>query len=160
LHHVLTLDPVPADLGISASRLVLATSLDALAEEGCEHFCQHEPDGTVVTDDETGSHPAFRETRVSLVRSPAARFQDWDNRKRDENLFRLGGFPVFVQAPSYPRCSRCKKTMMHLLSLDSDLPLDSEGPNGCVDFDWGSGGVANIFWCDGCRVSAWTWGCT
>jgi hypothetical protein len=156
LHHVLSLDPVPADLGVSTSRLVLATRLDTLTEDGGEHFCQHEPDGSVVMDeDETGTHPALRETRVSLVRAPAARFQDWGS-GRGENLFRLGGFPVFVQSPRYPSCSKCKAKMMHLLSLDSGLPLDSPQ----ASLDWGSGGVANVFWCDACLVSAWTWACT
>jgi hypothetical protein len=169
LHHALTLDPVPAGLGVTTPRLVLATLLDALLDEGAPHYHRHDPSGTVVTphrrvgdpDPGKATHPAIRPARVAIVRSPAQfRFQSWGESNGEESLFRLGGMPVFVQAPEYPACMDCQRPMTHLLSLDSGLPLEAPGPYGGLGLDWGSGGVANIFWCDGCRVSAWTWAST
>lgn len=175
LHHVLTLDPVPADLGISLSRLVLATRLDVF--DGSGHFFRHGTDGSIVSDapphgaddwwpaeliaDESYEYPALAETRVTLGSvAPIQQFQTWEESNGKENLFRLGGFPVFVQSPEYPACIGCSRAMMHLLSIDSGLPLSKPGPNSTSQFDWGSGGVANVYWCDACRVSAWTWHCT
>ncbi|AKU97425.1 hypothetical protein AKJ09_04089 [Labilithrix luteola] len=160
LEHILTLDPVPPGLGVSASRLVLAASLWILEDERTESFYRHHPDGTIETEsDEVRPHPAFQSTQVRLVRSPATkRFQSWGE-GTDENLYRLGGYPVFVQSPSYPNCIGCGLRMSHLLSLDSGLPLE-EPRHGTTEHAWGSGGVANGFWCDDCRISAWSWDCT
>jgi hypothetical protein len=169
LHHALTLDPVPTGLGITTPRLVLATSLDALLDEGAPHYHRHDPSGAVVTphrrvgdpDLRKATHPAIRSASVAIVRSPAERrFQSWGESNGEESLFRLGGLPVFVQEPQYPGCIDCQRPMIHLLSLDSGLPLEAPGPHGTLHLDWGSGGVANVFWCDACRVSAWTWACT
>lgn len=160
LEHIVTLDPVPPGLGITASRLVLAASLWMLEDSGDTNFYRHHADGTVATEDDTvESHPVFRPTRVKLVRSPSTSlFQSWGE-GMDENLYRLGGYPVFVQSPSYPDCIECGLRMTHLLSLDSGLPLE-EPRHATTEHLWGSGGVANGFWCDGCRISAWNWACT
>ncbi|MDC0748011.1 hypothetical protein [Polyangium mundeleinium] len=160
LEHFMTLDPVPEGLGISASRLVLAASLWTLEDERTASFYRHHPDGTIETESDTvASHPAFRPTQVRLVRSPAMYlFQSWGE-GTDENLYRLGGYPVFVQSPSYPKCIDCGLRMLHLLSLDSGLPLE-EPRQGTTEHAWGSGGVAHGFWCDPCRISAWSWDCT
>jgi len=105
------------------------------------------------------SQSAFRPTQVKLVRSPAmSLFQSWGE-GIDENLCRLGGYPVFVQSPSYPNCIECGLRMPHILSLDSGLLLE-EPRQGTTEHAWGSGGVANGFWCDACRISAWSWDCT
>lgn len=160
LEHIITLDPVPPGLGITASRLVLAASLDTLEDERTESFYRHHPDGTIQTEDDTvGAHPPFRPTQVRIVRTPAnLLFQSWGE-ARDESLYRLGGYPVFVQCPSYPECIECGLAMTHILSLDSGMPLE-EPRQGLTEHTWGSGGVANGFWCDECRISAWSWACT
>lgn len=159
LAHVLTLDPPPPGLGVTLPRLVLAVSRALLEGDGSPRFYRHLPDGTVACDDASlGEHPPFRAASVRLVRTPAAlAFQAWS--EEDENLFRLGGLPVFVQSPSYPACPDCGATMLHILGLDSGLPLEG-AHQGATEHWWGSGGTANGFWCDACRTSAWTWQCS
>lgn len=167
LQRVLTLHPVPADLGVTLPRLTLVIGLDAVEDENSASYYVHEPDGTFEAHVscygwEGRKPPApIRPAHVQLVPTPPElRFQGWGENYRGQSRFRLGGFPVFVQDKVFPPCLRCKRPMMHLLSLDSGLPLDGETEYGRPFLDWGSGGVANAFWCDPCRVSAWTWGCT
>lgn len=169
LQHVITLDPVPADLGVTLPKLTLVIALHAADDDGTETYYVHRPDGTFEAHVRLydwdfvryQDHPAIRPGLVQLVPSPdALRFQAWGEQNTGQSLFRLGGLPVFVQAEVFPRCLRCEQPMVHLLSLDSGLPLDGKTEYGHPFLDWGSGGVANAFWCDACRVSAWTWACT
>lgn len=166
LHRVITLDPVPEDLGVTVPRLDLVMALLAVEDDNSATFYVHHADGTIEAQvrlfDWQGhtEHPAIRPTHVQLVRTPESlRFQRWGETTAGASLFRIGGPPVFVQSATYPKCPRCRFAMMHLMSLDSGLPLEKKYQAGEF-LDWGSGGVANAFWCDGCRVSAWTWGCT
>lgn len=169
MHHALTLDPVPPGLGVTLRRLVLGFDLAALAYEGVEHFYAHDDEGRLRADDERAEpdgvaeeavHPALVETRVQLVPIDGeARHRTWGDGP-GARCDRLGGHAIFVQDDVYPTCPGCHRHMAHLLSLDSGLPLDGPDANGRRELDWGSGGVANAFWCDPCRRSAWSWACT
>lgn len=160
LAHVLTLDPVPRELGISLSRLVLVIDLDFASDDGSEQYFHHDANGNPLRD-KVQEHPPFAQSRVQLATTrPEHIVQSWGASTGRENLLRLGGPPVFVQAPVYPKCERCERRMTHILSLDSEIPLERAGWNQMSTWDWGSGGVANAFWCDACRISAWTHACT
>lgn len=168
-HHVVTFDPMPRDLGVSLPRLMLAIDLHQAYDEGATQYVHHDargdvqmtPGGATPEQATAAAMPAFSRTRVQLARTPLDyAVQDWGASNGEENLFRLGGVPVFVQDAVYPECEECGVAMQHLLSLDSGLRLEAPAPNGVAWWSWGSGGVANAFWCDGCRVSAWAWACT
>lgn len=99
---------------------------------------------------------ALRETEVRLVRSPDRwRWQEWGLSNARENLNRVGGHPAWVQSAQYPKCPTCARRMRFALQLDSDLPTVDGG-----EWMWGSGGMAYVFWCGGCKVSAVSWQCT
>jgi hypothetical protein len=169
LHHLLTLDPLPQDLGMTnLPRLVLATCLSCLGwEEEVLFFVHDAPQGTPTSWNlgaagaESRRTPQFpspplEETRVALVETPRRwRWQDWGLSNGREDLFRVGGHPCWIQNAAYPACPKCQRTMPFLLQLDSDLRLE-----GGDSWLWGSGGIAYLFWCDTCRVSASLWQCT
>ena len=165
LHHLITLDPVPADLGVTAvPRIALASCLSCLGwEVHPAMFYEHDA-GTGVARDitETPRHKPefengpFLETTVAVVETPPRwRWQDWGLANGRENLHRIGGQPCWIQQADVPACPRCRATMSILMQLDSDLPSTTS-----PEFGWGSGGIAYGFWCDACRVSAWMWQCT
>jgi hypothetical protein len=165
LHHLITLDPLPQGVHVtSVPRLALATCLCCLGYE--VHPCcyyQHdaaagEPRDITVTerrDPQFESGP-LKETTVRLVATPRRwRWQDWAMSNDRENLHRVGGHPCWVQAADVPACPRCAEPMSFLMQFDSDLPTPQT-----AQFSWGSGGLAYVHWCDGCRVSATFWQCT
>lgn len=161
LQHVLTLDPVPPDLGVSVARLVLAVDLGALTEEGTAHAYVHEADGRVRVLGRGGAaHPTIVEMRVQLARIEGAALDRTWGEGPGARCDRVGGVPFFVQEAAYPACPGCGRAMVHVLSIDSGLPLAAPGRFESATLEWGSGGVASAFWCDGCRTSAWTWACT
>lgn len=161
LQHVLTLDPVPEDLGVSLARLVLAVDLGALTDEGTPHSLRHEEDGSVRALGRPGApHPALVQMRVQLSRIEGQALDRRWGEGPGARCDRVGGLPFFVQEPMYPECPGCGRTMVHLMSIDSGLPLAAPGRFESLELEWGSGGVANAFWCDGCRTSTWTWTCS
>jgi hypothetical protein len=163
-HHLLTIDPVPDGLGVSLAKLSLETCLACCGWAADVLFHVHAADGSIAahTDPTLGAHtteddePAELEaidtlatTKVGLVDAgPRWRHQPWES---NQNLAKLGGEPTWVQEAHYPICPECGRTMSFLAQLPSGLPQDGG------EFDWGSGGLAFGFWCDGCRVSAWHW---
>lgn len=160
-HHVITLEPVPADLGVSLPRLVLVIDLDDAYDEQVGQFIRHDSEGAPLPPESELRMPPLASSHVRLAAAPReAWVQDWGASNGNENLNRLGGLPVFVQDSVHPRCVDCGHPMVHLLSLDSGLRMSAEAPNGVAWWSWGSGGVANGFWCDGCRISCWTHSCT
>ncbi len=169
MHHVITLDPVPEGLGVSLSRLVLALDLAWCADEGVERWFAHDERGEPIADDDRideetvareEAHPAIASTRVQLVPITGEALHRTWGQSSEARCDRVGGLAYFVQDASYPDCTTCGRVMPHLLSLDSRLPLDGLLDNGTRELWWGSGGVATCFWCDRCRVSAWSWACT
>ncbi|MFO0555672.1 MAG: hypothetical protein U0271_45265 [Polyangiaceae bacterium] len=158
LAHVLTLDPVPAGLGVSLRRLQLVIDLEKAEEDGSPQYFRHDEDGSPnVRDDEATPMPPFKPARVRLEPMHEADSVEThgEARGRGANLSRLGGFPIFVQSPVFPKCV-CELPMSHLVSLASGIPTEDGEAR-----DWGNGsGVANGFWCDPCRRSAWTWSCS
>jgi len=169
LYHLLTLDPIPEGLEItSVFRLALATCLSC---EGWEEYClffQHDDAGLPVAYNraETLRMPKFFyrplvETRVAMIETPQRwRWQDWGASNGKENLHRLGGHPSWVQSAEYPVCPVCARTMPFLMQLDSGLKLDARQKTEDGTLLWGSGGMAYLFWCDACRMSATMWQCT
>lgn len=51
---------------------------------------------------------------------------------------KLLGWPYWIQDPERPSCPECELPMTTLFQLDS---------NGNLDYMWGDGGVAHMFWC-------------
>jgi len=165
LHHLLTLDPAPADLGVtSVPKISLATCLSCLGWEGFPAmFYEHDASSGAARDitETERREPQFPsgpllETTLAIVDTPRRwHWQDWGMSNSRENLFRIGGEPCWVQQPEVPDCPRCRETMNYLMQLDGELPTATRDW-----FGWGSGGLAYAFWCDACRVSAWLWQCT
>lgn len=161
LHHLMTLDPLLEGVGVSSVRtLTLATCLSCLGYEKEWLFFQHDADGipSAYHPNETALQPQFPmppllATRVAISETSARwRWQAWDSR---HNLNRLGGHPTWIQQACFPDCPTCERTMPFLMQLDSELRL----ANG-RSLLWGSGGIAYLFWCDACRISATMWQCT
>jgi len=155
LDRVLTLDRVPEGLGVSGlSTLSLATCLQCLGWEIERFFYRHGVDGEPTHIAYDGGHvepqfptDPFDVRLVRLASTPSGR--KWDN------VTRLGGFPNWEQEPEFLSCPECSRTMPFLLQVTSG---HANGSNSCVEF--GDGGLAYVSWCDGCRISGWTWQCT
>ena len=169
MHHALTLDPVPEGLGVSLPRLVLGLDLAWCADEGVERWFAHDERGELIANDDRiddhsvayeESHPAIVVTRVQLAPIAGEALHRTWGEGGEARCDRVGGLAYFVQDASYPDCTTCGRVMPHLVSLDSRLPLDGVLDNGTRALWWGSGGVATCFWCDRCRISAWSWACT
>lgn len=163
LHHLLTLEPIPAGMGVTTlSRLVLATCLSCEGWEEEILFFQHDAAGwpTAYHRAETLLSPRFpsgplEEVKVAIVELPRRwRWQEWGVSNGRENLNRLGGHPGWIQNADFPTCPACQNTMPFLMQLDSGLKTEKDS------FDWGSGGMGYLFWCDACRISAAMWQCT
>lgn len=159
LHRLLTLQPVPAGLGVTGlDALSLATCLSCLGWTSPVLHFAHDTEGTPRPLAAPGREPELRaeplaEAAVSVVRSaPRWRWQDWGAANGLENLHRLGGFPCWVQNAEHPPCVGCGRPMGFLLQLDSNLPTASGG-----EWTWGTGGLMYAFWCDRCRHSAFLW---
>ena len=65
-----------------------------------------------------------------------------------QNLFKLGGFPSWVQANETPVVPGTNRKMQLLLQMDSHLPTIDGG-----ELLWGSGGVFYVFWDNETRTS-------
>lgn len=163
LHRLLTLDPVPPGLGVSLPGLTLATCLSCLGWEAQSLAYRHDAGGLPVSLDQRATRvqpqfpsPPLRALQVHLASTPPRwRWQDWGMSNGRENLHRVGGYPAWIQDAEYPDCRDCGAPMPFVLQLDSDLPTADGG-----EWLWGSGGIAYVFWCDSCRVSAALWQCT
>jgi hypothetical protein len=161
LCRLLEWDAPPPGLGL-AGHLELATCLSCLGWEpahGVMCFA-HDDDGFAeplpapAPADPIEPFALLTEHEVTLAPAPARWvMQDWGTSNSCENLNRVGGEPTWIQNAAYPPCPGCDRTMRALAQLDSDPPSD-EG------WLWGSGGIAYVSWCDGCRISAVQWQCT
>lgn len=162
LHHLITLAPVPADLGVSLPRLTLAVCLSCLGWEQHSLFYDHGAKGLPRCRRKaarvTPQFPAgpLQEVEVRLGRAhPRWAWGRWGSGVQ-RNLHRVGGPPWWVQSADYPDCPACGRAMAFLMQMDSHFPT----ADGQHDWLWGSGGVAYCHWCDRCRVSGWFWQCT
>jgi hypothetical protein len=92
-----------------------------------------------AADEELEPFPA---TPVGLVDlGPRWRRQDWGEASWVENLHRVGGEPTWVQSDAVPACCRCGVATVFVAQLAvSDL--------------WDGEGMAFLFWCPDCSVSA------
>lgn len=163
LHHLLTLDPVPAGVGVtSVSKLSLVACLHCLGWLVPVELFQHDASGGArdVTLRER-EVPEFCdgplvETTVHVVDTPRRwRWQEWGMSNGRQSLHRIGGHPSWIQGADIPTCPTCRDPMAFVLQLDSNLPSAT-----MRSYLWGSGGIAYVFWCDPCRVSAVFWQCT
>lgn len=165
LHHIITLDPIPVNLPVtSVKKLEIVVDLSTCSEDGTDDFYWHTEEGTIRIEDETywiydgmedyfPSAAAFKTCTVQLSdQGEQYAIQEWT---KSGNIHRVGGYPSFVQDTSFPECPDCKETMPMIIQLNSDIPLEDGS-----QYSWGSGGVAHIYWCDKCRVSAINWECT
>lgn len=168
VHHLLTLDPVPAGLGVtSVSALSLETCLHCIWENS-ELWFKHDGAGRPAAhprqsgESHGDTKGPLRETTVGLVATPA-RWYWQDARHEEQNLTRLGGYPAWIQSAEYPSCPDCQKTMPFLFQLDCVAPGEpaEDGPEYFGDdgesLDVGeeafSDGILYTYWCDACRVS-------
>jgi hypothetical protein len=162
--HIITFEPVPLTLKVTQlQKLVLGCHV---TETSCSiPFYHHDADGwparlRPVEDAsslENRPDAPIRETRVELSLTPPRwQFQSWGSSKSRENLFRIGGEPLWIQNADVPDCPCCGRKMDFLMQLDSGLPdVRTDG-----ELLFGSGGGCYIFWCDGCRVSGYGMQCT
>jgi hypothetical protein len=156
------LEPVPRFLGVTGlNRLVIAADMDQVLLAAGETFQQHRPDGSVVIlDDDRDQLPAGKasfEQANSLVKKTQVLLSNqgpnWFFQRlplhEGSNFYRIGGPPSFIAGPHYPNCKSCKKTMSFLLQLDSTLPQEDGKA-----LEWGQDGMAYVYWCDACKISA------
>lgn len=150
VHHLLTLDPVPAGLGVtSVPTLVLETCLHCIWDNG-DLWWKHDSAGRPAPHQRQGGEDCstarvpLRETTVRLVPTPM-RWYWQDARHEQENLTRVGGYPSWIQSADFPSCPDCGKTMPFLFQLDSGLPGDGDESFG--------DGILFTYWCNTCRVS-------
>jgi hypothetical protein len=166
LHHVLTLNPLPDNLGVTGlNSLSLETCLSCLGweERASNLFYRHDELGRPTALAAFGNRvkpqfPAEPLLAAEIILSPTPRrwfWQDWALSNSRENLNRIGGHPAWIQNADYLTCPICTKRMQHLLQLDSDLTTVDGG-----QWLWGSGGCCYVGWCDKCKASGFQWQCT
>jgi hypothetical protein len=151
VHHLLTLDPVPAGLGVTSVRaLVLQTCLHCIWSD-TQLWWKHDEAGRPAPHPEQGGDgdaytemAPLLETAVRLVPTPA-RWYWQDANDEWQNLTRLGGYPCWIQDSHYLRCPDCGETMPFLFQLDTGPPGDGGETFG--------DGMLYTWWCDACRVS-------
>jgi hypothetical protein len=157
--HILTLDPIPANIRISGlKRLILGMHENELTSGGAgDIFYQHDASGNpsrmeeAVEVDPSLIDLPIQETEISFAITPKQwHFQD-DGLSSRENLFRLGGEPSWVQGEWFLDCPACHEKMDFLMQLSHSLP-DSEGK----EWAYFSYGMCYVFWCDKCKVSGYT----
>jgi hypothetical protein len=120
VYHLLTLDPVPAGLGVtSVPALVLETCFHCVWG-GLELWWKHDSAGRPSAYRQGSGPPAdwterapFQETMVRLVPTPA-RWYWQDARNEWQNLTRLGGYPSWIQDAEYYSCPDCEEAMSFL----------------------------------------------
>ncbi|MEM7035841.1 MAG: hypothetical protein AAF570_02605 [Bacteroidota bacterium] len=162
VQHLICLDPIPKFLGIRGlHRLMIACDMDIVLHTAGATYQQHKPNGsvTILGDNRTnlpgGPHykqktPYIKSTKVVLSnQGPAWYFQRYG---KAENYYRLGGPPTFIRGAYYPECCGCGRTMRFIMELDSHLPRTDDQP-----MEWGVDGMAYIYWCDNCSISAIHW---
>ncbi|MCW2673478.1 MAG: hypothetical protein JWP14_2067 [Frankiales bacterium] len=71
---------------------------------------------------------------------PEWRLQDWMWSNGVENLHRVGGPPTSIQHDSRPSCPRCSSPMYFAAQIAVE--------------DFGFEGIAYLYWCDPCAISA------
>lgn len=163
---LILLDPVPEGIGVTAlSRLELCACLSCLGwERELVHY-QHAPEGEATACAFEGSGPAVSRQRaelgpattlaecsVALIdRGPRFQWQDWST---GPNLHRIGGHPIWIRGAGYPACPGCGNTSAFLMQLDSELLTSTD-----LAWLWGVGGLAYVFFCDGCKISSVLWQC-
>lgn len=162
IQQFIRLEPIPRFLPVTGlNRLVIAADMDQVLLAPGETFQQHRPDGSVVVlDDDRDelppgkpafeqSNPWVKETQVLLSNQGPNWFFQRLPLHEGSNFYRVGGPPGFIAGPHYPNCKACGKTMSFLLQLDSSLPQEDGKA-----LEWGQGGMAYVYWCDGCKISA------
>jgi hypothetical protein len=162
LSHLITLPRVKGLPFTGLSQLTISTCMKCVGWLGEPIFFMHGAkgnpqslpfDGEFVEDD--GDESVIKPATVYLSKTIPKFFkQSWGN-SNDQNLHRIGGKPSWVQGRYNFKCPDCKKTMLFLMQLDSDLPtVDGQR------WLWGSGGVLYIFWCDNCKIDGQMWQCS
>lgn len=150
-HHLITLSPVPAGLGVaSVPALTLETCLHCVWDN-TDLWWKHDASGRPAPHPRQEGNPdhsmeraPLLETTVRLVPTPARWYwQDGENDR--QNLTRLGGHPCWIQSPEYPSCPDCGNTMAFLFELDTGPPGDGGETFG--------DGILYTCWCDACRIS-------
>lgn len=169
LNHVITLDPIPENIGVTTvKKLTIAIDFELFFNSllcGKYLFYQHDNNGypslltkDIIVSNEYDKKPIIR-TKVRLAQTPNEwRLQDWG----DGNNNKIGGEPTWVQEPEYPNCPCCKEQMKYLMHLNSDLPVSEPVllQDGRIYKDtimFGSGGVCYAYWCDKDGISAYIW---
>lgn len=161
LMHIITFNKIPSGIKISGlPQLVLGLHTRELNENGIV-FYQHDTLGNPIKINdllkiEDHNDLPMQQTEVAFTETPKRwEIQSWGSSNGNENLYRLGGEPTWIQNPHVIICPLCNEKMDFLMQLDTGLP-DTNG--GEVYF--GSGGICYIFWCDTSKVSGYTMQCT
>lgn len=149
LFHVMTIEPVPHNFGISLKKLTLGFEFEYYEkafykhdENGFPHFIKTHELGKKMEVDE------ILPTKIRLSETPKRwHYQDW-GLSNGENLNRFGGEPTWIQGAYYPTCPETGETMQFLFQIDN---VPSIGP-----FQFGGGGgIFYFFWCDTSKISTY-----
>ena len=158
LIHLITLEHVPSDLGVSLPSLRLETCPTCSEPTFYEHDERGLPTALVSSEllDSQWTQEPIVERRASLARTPErwARQSSTLSNSR-QNLFKIGGLPSWVQGADIPTGPQSGRAMNFLLQFDSGLATADGG-----ELLWGSGGILYVFWDDVARVSCHFHQCT
>jgi hypothetical protein len=163
LCHLITLDPLLEGTGVTGvSKLSLVTCLSCIGYKAHWLFFLHDAEGAPTAynlpeapQPSEVSMPPLLEIQVAIVETlPRWQWQDWGRSDGRENLHRMGGHPCWIEPAEYPTCPVCARTMPFLMQLDTGLKTAEGWP-----LSWGDSGIAYLFWCDACRLSATMYQC-
>jgi hypothetical protein len=151
LFHVMTIDPVPNDFGISLKKLVLGFEFEYYEkvfykhdENGFPHYIKTYEVGKKMEVDE------ILQTKIRLSETPKRwNYQDWALSNDRENLNRFGGEPSWIQGADYPICPETGEIMKFLFQFDN-LPTSQH-------FPFGGEGIFYFFWCDTSKISTYVY---
>lgn len=169
LNHIITLSPIPQNIGVTTlEKLIIAIDFELFFNSLlCDKYLyyQHNTNGypsllskDIVISNDYDKSPII-ETKIKLGQTP----NEWTNQGWcDGNNNKISGQPTWVQEPQYLNCPVCNETMIFLMHLNSDLPVNEPKllPDGQVYKDtimFGSGGICYAYWCDKDKISGYIW---
>ena len=159
--HLITFDTIPKGINISElSSLILGLHIRELNDWGLV-FYQHDKLGKPskigeIREIENFLGLSIKETEIFFANTTDRwLFQNWGSSNGNENLFRLGGEPTWIQNAEVLVCPICDEKMDFLMQLDTDLPDIKDG-----EVYFGNGGICYVFWCNKSKVSGYVTQCT
>jgi len=115
-------------------------SLEACGDKGYEPFPAHQMKQVrIVYPDGVGKVCQLPPFATSVAIRHVTKWKRVVENDEPIQADKVGGEPVWIQSPEYPKCPECDQSMEFILQI-------SDGPN--LNWAWGDAGAAYIFRCD------------